>query len=72
MNTENMYFVLYKVFSNNARAYYGYTPEYFAQLEELAQTFCRNGEIIIPVKIKDIENDSIEKLCKEALKNIIS
>lgn len=71
MNTENMYFVLYNVFSNNARAYYGYTPEYFAQLEKLAKASWRNGDIIIPVKIKNIDNDNIEKLCKKALKNII-
>ena len=71
MNTENMYFVLYNIFSNDARAYYGYTPEYFAQLEELAKMSWRNGDVIIPVKIKDIDNDNIEKLCKKALKNII-
>lgn len=72
MNTENMYFVLYNVFSNDARAYYGYTSQYFAQLEELVKSSWRNGDIIIPVKIKNIDNDNIEKLCKEALKNIIS
>ena len=71
MNGENMYFVLYNIFSGQARAYYGYTSEYLANMEELVKMTWRNGDVILPVKINDVNNDDIEKLCKRALKDIV-
>lgn len=71
MNTENMYFVLYNIFTNEARSYYGYNAEYLDKLTKYVKDTWCNGDVILPVKIKNIYEDDIEKLCKKVLKDII-